>query len=194
MEHLETATEEQGQVSAPGESPKDENQNTYTEEETSLAVKYQVEPKTVRLIAEIVSVHTEGINKLIGLMQGKKEQAEPEQVEAPEQPAELSIDQRTQERLKSFYKNLDPKTKLAILTLSEIQCLDGINFQFSKKEGRLYDEIWDDMQSVCLETFHKEPDQTALGVIDSVARIGEPNEDVWLCGVWEAVRMVTQNC
>ncbi len=39
-----------------------------------------------------------------------------------------------------------------------------------------------------LETYHREPDDVidvAIGVIDK--------EDIWVAGVWEAVRMVTQN-
>ena len=48
MENTES-TSKQGAVSAPGESPKDINQNTYTEGETSLATEFKVEPKLVRL-------------------------------------------------------------------------------------------------------------------------------------------------
>lgn len=106
-----------------------------------------------------------------------------EQPETQEQPAEksteLCIDQQTQEKIKSYYKSLDPKTKLAITTLSEIQCLEGINFQISKKEGKLFNQIFDDLENVCLETFHRKPDDDA--------------EDIWLAGVWEACRMVLQN-
>ena len=195
MESQGTKQTEQGQVSSPAE-PKDENHNIYTEDEKDLAARYKVEPKLIRMIAEIVGEHTEGINQLIGLMRGKQEpqdSQEPsptyQQAETQEQPEGLCIDQQTQGRIKDFYKSLSPKTKLAIVTLSEIQCLDGINFQISKKEGRLMDEVWDDLQSVCIETYHSEPDDVidvAIGIIDK--------EDIWLAGVWEAVRMVTQNC
>ena len=164
-------------------------QNNFTDDEKALAEKCQVSPEAVRQITEIVCKDTKGVQQLIDLVKDRKEQqAEPEQVEAPEQPTELSIDEQTQERLKSYYKNLDPKTKLAILTLSEIQTLDGISFQARDKEGKLFDEIWGDMQSVCIKTFHSEPDdiiEVVTGVIDK--------EDIWLCGVWEAVSMVTQN-
>lgn len=103
-----------------------------------------------------------------------------------EQP---SIDQQTQERLKAFFKNLDPKTKLAIVTFSEIQSLDGLSFQARQKDVKLIDEIWDDRQTTCLEKYHAEPDDViavAVGAIDK--------EDIWLAGIWEAVRMVLQNC
>jgi len=163
-------------------------QNQFTDDEKRLAEKYHVEPKLIRMIAEIVSEHTSGITELIELMRGEKRQeAEPEQAEPQEQPAEPCIDQQTQERLKSYYKNLEPRTKLAIATLSEIQCLDGINFQARQKEGKLFNEIWSDLESVCLETFHRQPDEDIpFGITDT--------EDIWLTGVWEAVRMVLQNC
>lgn len=57
MESKEPKQSEQGQVSAQGESPKDEEQNTFTEDEIRLAAKYQVEPKLVRLLNEIVKGH-----------------------------------------------------------------------------------------------------------------------------------------
>lgn len=106
-----------------------------------------------------------------------KDEEQPEQ----EQPAELSIDEQTQERLKSYYKNLDPRTKLAIATLFELQSLDGINFQARQKEGKLMDEIWSELESTCVETFHRKPDDI------------NDTEDVWFAGVWEAVRMVIHN-
>ena len=187
MGNEETKQSEQGQVSTrPGARPKDVTQNNFTEDEKALAEKCQVSPEAVRQITEIVCKDTKGVQQLIDLVRDRQEQQA--ETQEQEQPTELDIDEQTQERLKSYYKNLDPKTKLAILTLSEIQCLDGINFQISKKEGKLYDQILDDFESVCLETYHSEPDdiiEVAIGVINK--------EDIWLCGVWEAVRMVTQN-
>lgn len=166
-----------------------QTQNTFTDDETSLAAKYKVEPKLVRLIAEIVGEHTAELNELINL-KAEPEQAEPqEQPAEQEQPEEPCIDQQTQERIKSYFKNLDPKTKLAVIALSEIQFLDGINFQARNKgkgEERLVDLIWADLESNCVETFHRESDDIAVGRFSS--------EDVWFCGVWEAVRMVSQNC
>jgi len=184
------------------------NQVEYTQEEKDLAARHKVEPKLIRLLNEIIEERLRRLNECIEQLQflnknidgrlaaPKQTAAEPEPEEPvtqeqpeQEQPAALSIDEQTQERLKSFYKNLDPRTKLAIVTLSEIHCLDGINFQSRLKEGRLIDEIWDDLQSVCLETFHKESDdviEVAVGVIDQ--------EDIWLCGVWESISMVIQNC
>ena len=41
------------------ESTQSQQTNSYTDEEKALAEKYKVEPKTVRLISEIVSEHTE---------------------------------------------------------------------------------------------------------------------------------------
>ena len=295
--HQDTSTEEQGQEStAP---------NTFTDEEKQLAERYKVEPRLIRLIAEIVGEHTSEISELVSLMRGEKEQEveqleqkptittaktatrtehllnredviagligrwqktvgalkckarelatmvhgqtvdnsedilsrffedlqrewltvpeflnlpeaaqekfnelmkalrssteeEPqatdqagkniETQEQPEQPAELCIDQQTQKRIKDFYKNLDPRTKLAIVALSDMQALEGINFQISKKEEKLFNLIFEDLESVCLETFHAEPGDVAdiaLGTFDS--------EDVWLAGVWEATRMILQN-
>lgn len=107
---------------------------------------------------------------------------EPQDQPEQEQPAELSVSEQTLERLKGYYKNLDPRTKLAIATLSEIQFLDGINFQARKpREERLITAIWDDLESVCLEIPHSEQSDFS-------------SEDVWLAGVWEAVNMVIQNC
>ena len=71
-EEPETQDQPQEEVTTPGESPKDVNQNTYTEEETSLAEKFKVEPKLVQLLKEIVEEHF----------------AEPEQVETQDQPQE----------------------------------------------------------------------------------------------------------
>jgi len=72
MESDKTKQSEQGQVSAQDEGPKDLNQNTYTEKEISLAEKYKVEPKLVRLLKEIAEEHF----------------AEPEQVETQDQSQE----------------------------------------------------------------------------------------------------------
>jgi len=200
---MDSRKNQQERVSSQATEPKD-NQNTYTEEETSLAAKYHVEPKLIRMISEIVGEHTSEITELSSLIKGEKsqqaetqdrsieekltapEQVEPEQPAEQEQPAEPCLDQQTQERIKSYYKSLDPKTKLAIATLSEIQCLDGINFQARQKEGKLFNEIWSDLESVCVETFHRQPDEDIpFGITDT--------EDVWLSGVWEACRMVLHN-
>jgi len=181
METSKTKQSQQGQVSALAPEPKDSKQ-----EHLELGVAEVLKKVSCYAPAFRLEVLEAALNQAAIVTE--------EQAEEQEQPAELSIDQLTQERLKSYYKNLDPRTKLAILTLSRIQSLDGINFQFHDKEGRLYDEIWDDLESVCIETFHKEPDHTALGVINSLAAIGKTDEDVWLAGVWEALRMVIQNC
>lgn len=167
--HTEEEQTQRGAVSSPAIGPKDEEQNIYTEKETHLAEKYKVEPKLIRMIAEIVSEQIE--------TQGQEKQTE-----------KLCIDQQTQERLKSYYRSLEPKVKLAITAISEIQALEGINFQLRQKEGRLLDEIWADLESTCLQTFHRESDDVAdiaVGTFDS--------EDVWLCGIWEGCRMVSQN-
>lgn len=190
MEHVESTQSEQGQVSAPGESPKDENQNTYTEGETSLAARFGVEPKLVRLLNEIVQERFRSTNQFIDEQLAKNEAVETQEQPEQEQPVELTISEQTQERLKSYYKNLEPRTKLAILTLSEMRCLDGINFQCRKdSKERLCYQIEDDLENVCIETFHKEPDDVA-----DIAFGAMNSEDVWLAGVWEAVRMVLQNC
>ena len=157
------------------------NQVEFTQEEKDVAARHKVEPKLVRLLMEIVEEHFA--------------EPEPEEIETPEQPeeeqpAELCIDEQTQERLKSFFKNLEPRTKLAIATLNEMQFLDGINFQARKPhEEKLVTAIWSDLESACLETFHKEPDDVAEIAFGTMT-----SEDVWLAGVWEAVRMVSQNC
>lgn len=165
---MENKQSEQGQVSAPAK-PKDENQSN-----VELATKYQVEPKLIRLLDELIE------RKL-----APPEQAEAqEQTAEQEQPEEPCISQQTQERLKSYYKNLDPRAKLAIATLSEIQCLDGINFQARQKEGKLYDDIWYELQKTCIETFHKDFTEGDFDIAP---------DDIWLNGVWEAVRMVLQN-
>ena len=78
-EPTETTQQQQGQVSAQATEPKDEKQTAFTEEEIQLAERYKVEPKTCRLISEIVSVHTEEILNLINVMKGRQEkQVEPE--------------------------------------------------------------------------------------------------------------------
>ena len=175
MESQETKQSEQGQVSSPATVPKDVNQNTYTEEETSLAEKFKVDPKVVRLNpeyfrkAELGEVEPEQAAEDVAETQDQPEQ---------EQPAEPCIDEQTQERLKSYYKNLDPRTKLAVALLYQIQSLDGINFQIRQKKGKLIDTIWASIEDDLIENFHK-PE------IDS--------EDVWLAGVWEAIRMVSMN-
>jgi len=65
------------------------NQVEYTQEEKDLAAKYKVEPKLIRMIAEIVCEHTAGICELISLYSGKKKQgSEPEQAETQDQPQE----------------------------------------------------------------------------------------------------------
>ena len=310
-----TPTEEQRHGSAEATTePKDNKQepttntaatNNFTDEEKQLAKRYQVEPKLIRLIAEIVVEHTAEISELVSLMRGEKEQ-EVEQLEQkptittaktatrtehllnredviagligrwqktvgalkckarelatmvhgqtvdnsedilsrffedlqrewltvpeflnlpeaaqekfnelmkalhssteeepqatdqaeedvktqeePEQLAELCISQQTMKRLINYYKRLEPRAKLAIIALSEIRCLDGINFQIREKEGKLVELIEEEMEDVCLEVFHNEPGDVAdraLGVIDQ--------EDVWLAGVWEASRMIIQN-
>jgi len=172
-----TSTEEQGSASALAE-PKDNKQepttntaatNNFTDEEKQLAKRYQVEPRLVRLLKEIVKEHF----------------VEPEDTETQAEPAELCIDQQTQKRIKDFYKNLDPRTKLAIVALSDMQALEGINFQISKKEEKLFNLIFEDLESVCLETFHAEPGDVAPGTFGS--------EDIWLAGVWESTRMILQN-
>ena len=106
-----------------------------------------------------------------------------------EHPAELSVDQQTQERLKSYFKSLDPKTKLAIVTLFELQSLDGINFQAHQKEGRLMDEIWSDLESTCAETFDRKPDDDVADIPFGI----NDTEDIWFAGVLESVRMVIHN-
>lgn len=163
----------------------------FTQGEKDLAARHKVEPKLCRLLDDLIE------EKLAG--QSKPQQ--PEEIEAPEElqeSTELTISEETQERIVKYFKSLEPRAKLAILTLSEIKYLDGMNFQFKKgTEERLYDRIENDLESVCLETFNskqgKVPD-TALGAINSIARIGEIDEDSWLNGIWQACRMINQNC
>lgn len=187
-----------------------EKQVDFTQDEKEIAARHHVEPKLVRLLNEIIEEHVaedgtaiEQINQILKgwpkervsfLAESLKnppdalQKADKAEQEETEQPAEISIDEQTQERLKSFYKSLDPRTKLAILTLSEIQSLEGINFQIRQKEGKLYEDIWYELQKVCIETYHTDPDDVvavAIGEIDK--------EDIWLAGVWEAVRMITRN-
>jgi len=96
-----------------------------------------------------------------------------------EQLEEITIDQQTQEKIKDFYKNLKPEIKLAIVLLSELQGLDGINFQIRQKEGKLFDDIWSDLESDAKNVFFKL--ENNWGLLN------------WLSGVWEAVRMITRN-
>lgn len=248
-------------MSAQGESPKDEEQNTFTAKEEILAKRHKVEPKLVRLLNDIVYERTQILNDVIDdrtrhlsrsideqlellnefiedrpakteptasepketdidqinqilkswpkervsflaeslkhppeALQEAEEQTEQEESETQDQPEkeqkaeELCINQQTQERLKSYYKNLDPRTKLAIAALTEIQALEGINFQINiPRKERLCTQIWDDLESACIETFHSKPGDVAdiaLGVFSS--------EDVWLARVWEACYMTNQ--
>lgn len=167
-----TSIEEQGVVSALTDEPKDKEQS-----EIALAAKYQVKPKLIQLLDELIE------RKL-----APPEQAKPEQPAEQEQSEELFIDEQTQERIKSYYKNLEPKAKLAAATLFQIQALDGINFQAKEGKARLTDQLWYDIENTCIETFHRNLDDVAeitLGVFDS--------EDVWLAGVWEGLRLVNFN-
>lgn len=145
----------------------------YTQGEKDLAARHKVEPRLVRLLDKIME------EKLA--RQSKQEPEEIETQEELQEPAELTRDERTQERIVKYYKSLEPRAKLAILALSEIQFLSGINFQSRiEKDKRLFDRIDNDLESTCIEKFHREP-----GDIES--------EDVWLCGIWQACRMVNQN-
>jgi len=47
----------QGQVSTPGESPKDEKQTTFTDAGTCLATKYKVEPRIGPAKENLHSIH-----------------------------------------------------------------------------------------------------------------------------------------
>lgn len=185
MEETQTTqnnlTDEQGQVSSQAIEPKDDEIISRIN-----TIVRDVRPSFRKsLLCELEQRQ----ESLIDTQDRKEQQTEAEKAETQDQPAGLSIDQRTQERIKSFYKNLDPKTKLAIVTMSELQTLDGINFQARQKEGKLIDEIWEDLQDACLEAYHTDSDDVisvAIGAIDK--------EDIWMAGVWEACRMVTQNC
>lgn len=100
----DTSTEEQRHGSAEAiTEPKDKEQelptnnaapNTFTEEERQLAEKYEVETKTVRLIAEIVSEHTGEITELLNLVKTNREQDAKEQVPTSSGPGEGPTDEK----------------------------------------------------------------------------------------------------
>lgn len=94
----------------------------FTAEEKEFAEKYQVEPKLIRMIAEIVSEHTAGITELIKLMRGETDQkleAKLEEIETKAEPEE-KIEQRgpgstVENMVEQWLRKQSYRTKLALV-------------------------------------------------------------------------------
>ena len=138
---------EQGEVSILAE-PKDVNHNIYTQGEKDLAVKYKVEPKTVRLIAEIVGEHTKdtkGIQQILNLVRDRQEQrAETEQAEKKEPDKSLNeeiaqLEAKEKEALVTFLKGLWEVDR--VLTPCMVKCyLDIIRAIVERDESKAKEE------------------------------------------------------
>jgi hypothetical protein len=133
MESNDTKQSQQGQVSAPGESPKDVNQNTYTDEETSLAEKFKVEPKLVRLLKEIAEERLQFLTNCIEQNQRiirhiedklglEPWQATDDVAEPQEQPAEENHPDTGVPLLDDYYERLSLEAKVAVCGTMDLMC------------------------------------------------------------------------
>ena len=115
------------------------NQVRYTQEEKYLAEKYKVEPKLVRMIAEIVCEHTAGICEVISLYSGKKKQgSEPEQEQPTESDSE-SPGEVAEGMVKQWLLNRDYTTKLAFVILSHYYVGDHNTEELAREIDREFE-------------------------------------------------------
>ena len=101
---------------------------------------------------------------------------EPDESKAEEDEAEedFCLTDETRQRLLRFYKRVERRTKLAILALTEIRYLEGINFDQGTPRGeKLVDRIDADLEESCLQKF-------------------DDPELQWLAGVWQSAQMISQ--
>lgn len=99
----------------------------------------------------------------------------PDQGAGPEPADEApSLSESTCERIVKYYAALDRRTKLAIVALTELDGMEGLNFQIRwPKEERLQERIWKDLKASCADPF-------------------DNPEDAWVATVWRTCDMIQQ--
>ena len=102
-------------------------------------------------------------------MENTRTTTQAERSEGQPQSECMVLMQQTKARLIKFYDRLDRRAKLAIVLLSEIRALDGINFDSrTPRAERLIDRIDDLLDSACRDPFEDPEEQWAATLYEGL--------------------------